>query len=261
MHAITLERGRGEIIKKVRELRKERRWTQAELAKLLGLSQNRLSEIEHGQGSFTAEQLLLILKTFNIPIDYFFPSKGKAPEATQIQNALARLGARHLLEVEALPSERFAEALDVIREVLVSGESPRHVAAIAQVIVTQIQILNLGKLKAQLAEAGFERRLGWALENTLEAVRYELPKVLSRELRVHYGKVETILHLFLAPWIATISVTKGLSDDILDADIVSEQAVAEVRAESSKISRRWHIVTRIKLDDFIRALRVVRGRS
>ena len=38
------------IATKVRELRKQRRWTQAELAKRLGLSQSRLSEIERGAG-------------------------------------------------------------------------------------------------------------------------------------------------------------------------------------------------------------------
>ena len=39
---------------------------QSRLARLLGLSQNRLSEIERGEGSFTAEQLIVLLKTFNL---------------------------------------------------------------------------------------------------------------------------------------------------------------------------------------------------
>src|SRR5687767_6460102 len=45
---------RLDIVEKVRRLRQENRWTQARLAHLLGFSQNRLSEIERGRGSFTA---------------------------------------------------------------------------------------------------------------------------------------------------------------------------------------------------------------
>ena len=53
---------RLEIVEKIRRLRQKNHWTQVRLARLLGLSQNRLSEIERGHGSFSAEQFLLILK-------------------------------------------------------------------------------------------------------------------------------------------------------------------------------------------------------
>jgi transcriptional regulator with XRE-family HTH domain len=45
---------RVRVGKTVRELRHARRWTQAELARRLDVSQGRLSEIEAGKGSFTA---------------------------------------------------------------------------------------------------------------------------------------------------------------------------------------------------------------
>jgi len=106
------EKLRTSIAGKVRQLRTERRWTQAQLAKLLGLSQNRLSEIELGQGSFTAEQLLVVLKTFNVPVDYFASSKASAE--SQLQNALARLGGSHLFESsEVLPTEALKEVNEV----------------------------------------------------------------------------------------------------------------------------------------------------
>src|SRR5271170_6249535 len=100
-----LRKARSEIARNVRELRKERRWTQAELAKRLRLSQARLSEIEGGDGSFTAEQFLLLLKLFNVAANHFIPKQRN--QASEIQNALARLGAIHLQESEdVLPSER-----------------------------------------------------------------------------------------------------------------------------------------------------------
>ena len=65
------EQHRSKIARKVKTLREEKRWTQAELSGRLGLSQSRLSEIERGQGSFTAEQFLTILKLFNVPVTHF----------------------------------------------------------------------------------------------------------------------------------------------------------------------------------------------
>src|SRR5271170_6034924 len=103
-----LKKSRAWIAKNVRELRKERRWTQAELAKRLDLSQARLSEIEGGDGSFTAEQFLLLLKLFNVGANRFAPSAGPSAShdrEAQIRNALARLGALHLQENrDVLPS-------------------------------------------------------------------------------------------------------------------------------------------------------------
>lgn len=81
---------RSEIARKVRNLRAERHLTQAELSKVLGLSQGRYSEIERGKGSFTAEQFLELLRRFNVPASFFVTEKIDA--GSSLQNALARLG-------------------------------------------------------------------------------------------------------------------------------------------------------------------------
>ena len=52
-----IEKYRKEIAAGVKALRQKRGWTQKELAELLGLSQNWLSELENGKGSFSAEQI------------------------------------------------------------------------------------------------------------------------------------------------------------------------------------------------------------
>ena len=95
---------RSRISHQVRDLRRERRWTQAELAKHLDLSQSRLSEIEGGQGSFTAEQFLMLLKLFNVPASHF--GGPQRDREGQTQNALLRLGARDLRQSpHVLPGE------------------------------------------------------------------------------------------------------------------------------------------------------------
>lgn len=252
----TIEQDRLGISKKIRQLRQERRWTQAAFAKLLGLSQSRLSELEHGQGSFTAEQLLVVLATFNVPIDHF--AKIRKPEVDRRQNALARLGASHLMENESLPSEQIKDALSAIREALVAADSARHIAAIAPVIVKNVNNINFNRLHVRLAELGLERRLSWALENTEEALKNELAKGLPRATAVAYARARIRVRFALAEQRNSHPVGKSDPEDILDLDIASEESKEETRQESSAISKRWRILTRIQVEDFIRALEAAR---
>ena len=247
-----------EIGARVRELRKERYWTQAQLAELLGISQNYLSVLERGKGSFTAEQFLVILGHFNVPVDFF--SSRKASIGNQLQNVLARNGAAHLLErTDVIPSERLKEASDAIREALLSAESARQVTALAPVIVAQARNLNLPKIKAQLAEVGVDRRLSWVLDNTLEAISLELGRKLSPESALAYQQAQLLFRDTLRAWKAAGSDwIRKAPEDILDPDIASEKSRDEVRDEASEISKRWRILTRIQVKDFVAALRAAR---
>ena len=253
------ERLRATIGQKVRRLRQDRRWTQAQLAELLGLSQNRLSEVEHGKGSLTAEQLLTVLKTFNVPLDYFLLQKAEI--TSELQNALARLGAAHLVESrDVLPTERLKDALDVIRETLASYESPRQIAALAPVLVNYADGLSLAKLKFDLEQIGLGHRLGWLLENTLVAIRAELAAEPKAKWAAKYSTAGFLLLSFLSDaWPqGRPSALGGRGDKIIDRGIASEKTLVEVRASSSKISRKWGIVSQFQVADFVEALRAAR---
>lgn len=254
MASTALVRYRAAIAAKLKELRRGRLWTQSELARILGVSQTWLSDIERGKGSLSAEQLLLILGTFNVTADVFAPVRRASTR--QIQNALARLGASHLQESsDALPTDRLREARDVLRETLIGAESPRYISALAPVIVNQIHALNLGKLKAEFAELGFERRFAWLLESTAKSLEGEKPKVFLGRWDTHYERAATAIHSILEPWPLPAADTP---EDVLDSDIVTEKTIAQVREESSDVSRRWRIITRIQTGDFVDALRSVR---
>ena len=84
----SLAKSRREIADKARELRRLRGWTQAELAKRLQLSQNRLSEIESGDGSFTAEQFLLLLRLFNVAATDFVRDRRDRDLEIQMRNSV-----------------------------------------------------------------------------------------------------------------------------------------------------------------------------
>lgn len=247
---------RKHIGQKVREIRRQRLWTQAELAKRLDLSQNRLSEIERGKGSFTAEQLLIIVRLFNASFDIFLPKK-RGPALPRIQKALARLGARHLHEPEdALPTEKLGTARELIREVLASAESTRHITSLAPVIVENCSALNLPALRDELAGLRLERRFGWLLQNVRAAIDLELESArLSRRWIFEYRRARKLLDFSIdynppAP---------AAAEDLFDSDITTDESVQEVRQERSPLSENWRILTRLKPEDFASALRQARG--
>ena len=241
---------RESIAKKVRSLRRARRWTQAELATRIRLSQSRLSELERGRGSFTAEQIFVLAQLFNIQPSEFIPTK-PADEHAQLQNALARYGAAHLREREdILPDERL-DIARVIREVLVSGE-PRLVTALAPVLVLQIDRISLTRLHATLADAGFEFRLVWLIDNTLTALRAELALSPPREWAKRYRRAVAVLATALE---GAIARQRGEpATDLLDPDVRSARSRRQLEASASPISRRWGIVSSLQPEDFACAL-------
>lgn len=256
----SLDKARLAIAGKVRELRQERRWTQAELSKRLQLSQSRLSEIERGASSFTAEQFLTILRLFNVPASHF--SLSSTDQASSIQNALARLGALHLQEsADVLPSESLQQVGDVVRETLVTAEYPRLITALAPVLVRQIDRVNLKKIAIQLTEVGLDRRLAWLVDNALEAVHAEMSGSPPRPWAHLYRRAEVVFVSFLDAVHVNHppSSRSEAAPDILDRDIRSKQTLKDVVASSSKISRRWGIVSSLQPKDFSEALRAARA--
>ncbi|MFH2203251.1 MAG: helix-turn-helix transcriptional regulator [Elusimicrobiota bacterium] len=252
----TASKYRKHIGQKVRELRQQRRWTQAALAEHLGLSQNRLSEIERGQGSFTAEQLLIIIRLFNVSFDDFLPKK-RGPALSRIQQALARLGARHLHEPEdALPTEKLGTARELIREVLASAESARHITSLAPVIVENCSALNLPALRYELAGLRLDRRFGWLLQNVRAAIDLELKSTrLSRQWVFKYRKARKLLDFS----IDYNPPPPEAAEDLFDSDATTDESVEEIRQERSTLSEKWRILTRLKPEDFASALRQARG--
>ena len=261
MTTSALEPTRLAIAKKVRLLRRERRLSQAELAKKLGLSQSRLSELENGAGSFSAEQLVLLLQLFNVTIEDFVPRRQRSHTDT-LQNALARLGAVHLQErADVLPSEQLTEVTDVVRETLIGAESARLLTALAPVLVQNIDRLNLHKLHAQLVEMGLQRRWGWLLENTLLALHKESVE-LSRPWALRYRRAALLIENWLAAF-RVQSEEQRTTDtqplDIIDSNIRSRSTLDEVMATASDISQRWRIATSVQPADFAVALRAARA--
>lgn len=254
MTPFDLDKSRREIAQRVRQLRLKSRWTQAELARVLGLSQSRLSEIERGQGSFTAEQMFAVAKLFNVPVDSLGAARGSP--ADELHSALASLGANHLMaRDDVLPSERLRDVQLAVKETLLAAD-PRQLAALAPVIVREIDQLKLWPLQRQLKAEGLHNRLGWLVQSIVEALRQELARPLPRALKQRYRRAELILDEFqamaLLPPERHVRVAK--EEDVLDNDIMTLDTLKQVRDARSEIAARWQIVTRLQTEDFVRAL-------
>lgn len=256
-----LDKDRREIASRVRELRRARRWTQAELAEQLQMSQSRLSDIEQGAGSFTAEQFLLLLKIFNVAVGDFISEPG-APDL-RIQNALARLGAPHLhASANVLPSEQIEDVYDVVREALVEG-SPRIISALAPVLTLNAHRLNLPKLYSDLERIGMEHRLAWVVENTLAAM--DLFHVESGSKLREWARLDRVAEVVMQHFLNVIPPpdrggdATPIAPQILDGTIRSSRTLREVQASASEISRRWGIITTLQPQDFLQALRAARA--
>lgn len=246
------------IARKVRELRQGRGLTQDDLSRKLGLSQGRYSVIERGQGSFSAEQLLEVLRLFNIPASAFY--EGAKDVGGDLQNALARFGASHLLENSSLlPSERLEQVERLVLEVLINADAPRQITALAPVLLRNLDKVNLNGLWARHAQYGIERRLGWVLENLLEAVRRLLVEVGASREGATLRKAAGALDLFLSR--AEVQGRRsnhgpddGKDGDILGLKVTNPKTIREVWKSSSDLSRKWGIICPLQPEDFVDAL-------
>lgn len=231
----------------VRRLRTEQGFTQRELAQHLGISQGRLSQLERGGGSFSAEQLITMLRLFDVDIDAFDPLPSSDGS---LQNALIRFGARHLRpDPDARVLEEHNSATRALLAVLLTPASPRFLTALAPVLLWSCDQLSLPAIQDRLVQAGAPHRLPWLVENTLEAIGQERPETTDWRRQIERGSmVGTIFlnHLAVPAQDAPL--------DPIDRGIRTLRSQQEAVAEASAITRKWRLVTMLQVHDFARAL-------
>ncbi len=239
------------IGERVRALREARRFSQADLGKELGLSQSRLSQIERGQGSFTAEQLLRILVIFNVGVEHF--AESNAAGASPIQNALARHGAAHLAHDDTLVPATLDDPANLVFMVLLDPESPRHVTSLAPVLVKNIDRVSLPMVASRLKDLGREARLGWLLESVRTALQHA-PHSPYAETRRDVRRASVSIDQFLG---SRALRPRGPHDpiELFDRQIRSAQTAERVLEEASEEAKRWRVATRLAPSDFAEALR------
>lgn len=250
---LDMEATRREIVRKLREVRLARGWSQAELAGRLGLSQARLSVIERGGGTISAEQFVALLALTNLPIEAFVPRQDPEDE---IQNALARLGALHLRELDdVVPTDRFQHVEAAVVETLAAPRSSRFILALAPVVVWNADQLSLTQVNERLSRIGLAARLGWLVE----ALEHALPlAALTRgsEWWRRRRRAELVLAEFRARpgAIRPPAESPEAPTDHLDAQLRSIKSLHNEWRNSDALARRWGIATMLGASDFAHAL-------
>lgn len=241
------------IAQSVKDARKEHRATQKELAALLGITQARYSQIESGKGSFSAEQLIILIQRFNLSISRFVSQKSEDDSSLKLQKALYRFGANQLYEdPDILPSQKLENVAQVIIETILSAGSSRQIVALAPVIVKNRAQINFTKIKNELQVLGYLGRLGWVLESVATAIDSELFHVTPRRRELLYKRTFANIKIFIDN--SRIWETLIL-EDILDKNIYSAKTLNEVKEARDPLAKKWRIITRITTNDFINALR------
>ena len=99
------------ISDRIRKLRQERHWSQAELGERLGVHQKQVSAYERGVNLPSTEVLIKLAEVFNVTLDYLaFEAKGQ-PAALNIQD---RELLRRFEEVDTLSDQE----KDLAKEIL-----------------------------------------------------------------------------------------------------------------------------------------------
>lgn len=244
-----LEKARSRIGKLVRELRIERAWSQKELADRLALTQPRLSEIERGRRSLTAEQLLRLLQLTNTSVLRFLAEVPSKDAATQ--NALIRFGASHLVANQQAPAGP-DDPTSLVVEVLSAAPPPRHVVSLAPVLVRSADSISLAEVAHRLRREGRSNRLGWLVES----IRAAIDAQPSRDIpeRLELARAATLLELFEQGAIVR-PPSAEFPLDVLDRDIRTLETASRVFDTASPAARRWRVATRLTHEDFSRSLR------
>lgn len=248
-----LQKTKNLIGSKIRSLREARRLTQQDLAERLGITQGRLSALERGKGSFTAEQFLEVLTIFNVPASEF---QATIPEPVAVvQNALVNAGARHLAATETLPSERLRQIETLIRETLLEGD-PRQVAALAPVLASNVRKIDFVNLIAKAKEIGLDQRLFWVLAFIAKALQVELQERLSNTIQWQYRAASHTINTVLTRYCHIDQIPTRESDHF--DQILNHIGHDQIKNRTSTFDNHWSVLNRITLDDFLEALRAAR---
>jgi transcriptional regulator with XRE-family HTH domain len=239
----------------VRRLRKGRRWTLAELARHLDVSESRLSELERGAGSFSAEHLLTVFRLFHVgPQDFIPPDDAPDPELGSLQTALVKFGARHLVADErTIIRWEHDRPIRVVEEVLLRHPTARWLTALPPVLVTHLAEIPLPAVQHTLAQAGVPHRWGWLLDQLLEALRVLGPPDAPLRWRQDCQRAQTVAAQYLP---SVQRPTPDAAFDLLDPDLRTAASVAAAIARATPIDHRWRVLSRLTTDDFLSPLEV-----
>ena len=187
-------------------------------------------------------------------LPHFTPLQGSFAEDAPLQNALVHLGARHLREIPEVPvPERLAQTEETIIAILITNPTARFIEALVPVIAKNYEQINFHRIAERLRSHGLENRFWWIVEETYCALEQRLEEpYLPRNLRRQYQRAFLLLGRKKAD---AEPIQDQRTEDELDRDLLSRKTIQQVKQHRDKLSKKWHIITRIKNTDLAQALK------
>jgi len=105
--------------RKIRQLRRQRKLTQVELAEKIGIHQSDLSRMEQGEYKVGLDTLLKILQTFNLGIGEFFEERAKDTSILNKYDNLSPSAQREVdsfIEFKRLQEDGDEDSEDIVGE-------------------------------------------------------------------------------------------------------------------------------------------------
>jgi transcriptional regulator with XRE-family HTH domain len=116
----------ADIGNRLRRLRRQRRLTQAELARQIGIQQSDLSRMEKGEYRVSLDNLFKILRVFDVEVTEFFNEQPRRPEP--VRQPLTQVDMQTLHMLRQLSPQGRQEAQEFIEFKLRREQTERRLA-------------------------------------------------------------------------------------------------------------------------------------
>lgn len=241
------------ITEGLKKLRQERALSQALLARELDVSQATLSLIENGKASLSAEQLLWLIKRYQLTIEDFLPARlAKHDPEDDLQNALERFGGSHLAIIhdKVLPPH-YSRVENVVLDTISFSTSTRQWMALASVITRHVVQIPFGFLFQRLQDSGRETRLLWLLRCLLEAISQHLKDHLPRDKTLLYRRAHRVLETHYTVFKeGFLRAGKAPWEDVLIPAATSAAGLSRLRDARDEAAKEWNVLTDLKTEHF-----------
>jgi transcriptional regulator with XRE-family HTH domain len=252
---VDLDPLRRHVLETLRALRAERGWTQRRVATALGTSQSRLSVVERGEGSISAEQLLTAMQLFGVPAERFRPAG--VTRAGVMARARALLGSPDAVGAPSV-EQRADAAQALLVEVLLAPRKGTHLQVLAPLLVRNLDLIALPRVYERLEQRGRGARLGWLADAVAAAIQS-----LSTPLPGAWGPLARHAEVALYAFSTQLQDARDRSErsrllveDVLETGLSSAVELEALRRENGVEAKAWGIVTGCGVAGFAKALQV-----
>lgn len=219
---------REHLMQELQDFRRQRGWTQAELATRLGVSQGYVALLEQGQRAPSASLRRRMVRVLDLPATMLAPTDGKTPTEAVLAADLANLGYPGFRHLRTTRTRRNPAA--VLLDALAAERlEPRTAEAVPWVLLAYPD-LDWVWLLPRVKQADLQNRLGFvvSLARAL-AEQHDLPAAA--------GLRETE---------AVLERSRLVREDVFGRSMLTEAERRWLRVNRPESARHWNVLSDLR---------------